>query len=1386
MAVHGSVLERIRQRAGVQIEDEEEDFLDPQTRTPGDILASIRRSAGIAPDLEERTPEDILSSIRRSAGIGDTLENIPPQFETPQFQPEPAVSTNVVPQENDVDRMAALFKEGQEDRKPSAVSQAFDWLKAPTDPQDVGATQAISENILKTPAGVIGAFVEAGKTVWEAGLSMAQSTDPIRGIDPQLPDKLGNLLRTTGEFIQFAPQQMVNALTLIGANPVAGGAAPVIEIARRKLAGNPMTPEELRAKWPIYAQAGEEMVAFPAGPAMALSIAKGATSRPTPLQRQIKGIESGGPPVNVETTVEPQISAKEGSTAKKYVSDIPSSEVATGRPITFDYIHNTKKSPNMGAEFAQDIEPAGKYVNAGRARPDIPNLESGTATLKNPLVVENVTPRPGGWKTTISNQFGGKTGSDLSSAILKAGHDGIITKETKRGFVSEIVLLEPRGAVSTPVQQFKAKVAEAKEAVKPKPSGRQALERKPAAVKVEPPKPPAPPKSSIPEPPAIQPENVAGLSKADITEIRDRIGRSKLPEAERRRGTAVVDEAIKSKSSESALEVATEAMSTKRQVTDVEHAGMILKSISLEKEHTSALADAATMVDKGDIAGHAFARQRADAILDQLDVLTEGATFAKRETARALAFMGRKLDTDTYGIAKVMQRAKAAKGKKLTPEETTKIESLVKTIAERDKALQEATARETDLLKDRERLIADKVTAHEKRVASIVRHKKSTQEKLATEQAKLETELAKMGLMARMGLDPQMAFTLGKYAVTLIKQGANSLDAVAKQIRRKYPELTDSDIYEALATRDPRRQAKARTEAAKRVFELKRQASLLNQIEKAEIGIFNPPKNGKSPTPTAIKALQKRLRELRVQAYKSGMHPDQLARAVQRINELQDQLANHFRTVRKGKRLESPELATARQQMRDLQKEMRVEDQLTDLNEQLRTGEFVVHEKPKPRPITPEFERKQVELKRAQRLVGDAIADMQPWTPGRIATEVLNASRTALTTADMSAALRQGLILSAMNPKSGAKAFGRAFKATFSKFSAEKYDVAMRAHPNHYLREKSGLFLAEPGRSNLTRAEEMFQSNLVEQIPAVGEVVKASNRNMTTILNQLRVDAFDRFVELYPNATTAELKAWANVVNVFSGRGNLGSLGKAGKILPFIFFAPKFAASRIQSPFMWWRYWKLPRVRKEAAKVIVKFATLGATVLALAKWRGAEVETDVRSSDWGKIRIGDARYDIWGGIQQPMRLAFRIGLSGIDRLRTEDPVRNSDPFSLIGQFVSYKFAPPITLAHTLLTGKNIIGQKESITETTVNAMLPLVIQDIRDAWELEGPKKAAVAGTAAFFGLGVSTFKDSESATRRRIKALVGRGKDAEAIQLWKKHNSETKGRRISERIFFE
>jgi hypothetical protein len=112
-----------------------------------------------------------------------------------------------------------------------------------------------------------------------------------------------------------------------------------------------------------------------------------------------------------------------------------------GFPVTIPYRKNLEKACNMGTMFAQDIEPAGDYINYHDPAwgTNLPNHVYGNITFYNPLIIEWETTCHGGWKTKLSKQFGGKTKKALTNAIVKAGYDAVITIDSESGTFMEIV-----------------------------------------------------------------------------------------------------------------------------------------------------------------------------------------------------------------------------------------------------------------------------------------------------------------------------------------------------------------------------------------------------------------------------------------------------------------------------------------------------------------------------------------------------------------------------------------------------------------------------------------------------------------------------------------------------------------------------------------------------------------------------------------------------------------------------------------------------------------------------------------------------------------------------------------------------------------------------------
>lgn len=875
-----------------------------------------------------------------------------------------------------------------------------------------------------------------------------------------------------------------------------------------------------------------------------------------------------------------------------------------------------------------------------------------------------------------------------------------------------------------------------------------------------------------------------GLKKAEIAKLRKETGLDKLPEVERKTWETSLKKAKESKLDESATQTADEVLQSKRIITDEEHAGMVIRAAKLADEYDASIAKTSDLIKKGDVGAAEFERIRSETLINEFNKITEASDLGGREAARALSIRRMMVNRETFELAPVMQRATAAKGSKLTPTETTKIQQSVKRYKDVKTKYDQLLKDHEKTLADLEKTNADKIVQRNQQRKVIGKRAAEAKQKLSGERDLLKKQLKELGIRVNdvTGITGEGAFLVGKLGINYIKQGARTLEEVVRLIKADVPDLTARDVYQALISKDPALQTKARSAATKSIAQLKTQAKLLLDIEKAERGIFEPGRQ-KTLQPREIRNLQRRLRDLRTEAYKSGMDTKRLEKSIRTINELQAQLDNQFRAIKKKQRPDTAELKTAKEKIELLRKTMRVEDDLAKLNDQLRTGEFEIREKPVPKEMPPELERKQAQLNIARKKVKASIEDMRPLTIRRGVSETVSTARTLKATADMSAVFRQGLVLTVKRPIKGAKAFGKAFKATFSELKAEEIDAAMRSADHHYIREKSGLHLPEIGDVKLNAREEMFMSRVAEKIPGVGRIVKASERHMVTYLNLMRSAAFDEFLAKYPNATAAELTAWADWVNIASGRGNLGRASAIANELSLAVFAPKFAVSRIQTPYQVFKHWREPRVRKMITRDYAALAVVGATTLGLADLAGFEVGLDPREPDWGKIKVGNTKIDIWGGLQQPMRVTTRIGLGLTDRIgitgaHLTEKEKEIDPLELVGQFSAYKASPLITVPLEFYKGKTIVGEPVTPTETAIKSVVPMVYEDIYEAYNDAGIPRALLAGGAAFFGVGASTYEDSRTRTRRQIRKFEGEDNYDAANQLrleWNIKHPESK-----------
>jgi hypothetical protein len=217
-----------------------------------------------------------------------------------------------------------------------------------------------------------------------------------------------------------------------------------------------------------------------------------------------------------------------------------------------------------------------------------------------------------------------------------------------------------------------------------------------------------------------------------------------------------------------------------------------------------------------------------------------------------------------------------------------------------------------------------------------------------------------------------------------------------------------------------------------------------------------------------------------------------------------------------------------------------------------------------------------------------------------------------------------------------------------------------------------------------------------------------------------------------------------NVAYALTGRGSVGGLEPVATHLNNIFFSPRFLKSNIDlltvhafdkgiGSF----------ARKQAAKNMVK--TLGGigTVLTIANAVDpGSVELDPRSSDFGKIKVGDTRFDVAGGMSSLVTLASRLGTMSSKSTTSGKvyPLNSGDFGSRTGvdvalDFITGKFAPLPAVVRDYLKGENFQGDKPTLKSSAVNLFAPLPITNYIEA--AKNPEAAPAILRIILDGLGI-------------------------------------------------
>lgn len=296
----------------------------------------------------------------------------------------------------------------------------------------------------------------------------------------------------------------------------------------------------------------------------------------------------------------------------------------------------------------------------------------------------------------------------------------------------------------------------------------------------------------------------------------------------------------------------------------------------------------------------------------------------------------------------------------------------------------------------------------------------------------------------------------------------------------------------------------------------------------------------------------------------------------------------------------------------------------------------------------------------------------------------------------------------------------------------------------------NGLYAKE--KLAIGNTEEAFPTSMPEKIPLIGKVFKASETAFTAFQYRTRADIFDKYVEL-AEKSDASIKGIGKLSNSLTGRGTFGQVGEAGlNAVNNVFFSPRMLKSNFDALTGHLADYKSMDAfaRKQAAINTVKIITAMAGIMAITHAINPNsVELDPRSSDFGKIKIRDTRFDITGGMASLATLAARsVTLSSKSTTTKKINKLNSGKYGaqtlrdVFVDFASNKASPAAAvILDTWLRGTDFSGKKPTLKGELENFLVPLPITNYQELKNDPNSANKLLAILADALGISTNTYK---------------------------------------------
>ncbi|KKM22099.1 hypothetical protein LCGC14_1628740, partial [marine sediment metagenome] len=183
--------------------------------------------------------------------------------------------------------------------------------------------------------------------------------------------------------------------------------------------------------------------------------------------------------------------------------------------------------------------------------------------------------------------------------------------------------------------------------------------------------------------------------------------------------------------------------------------------------------------------------------------------------------------------------------------------------------------------------------------------------------------------------------------------------------------------------------------------------------------------------------------------------------------------------------------------------------------------------------------------------------------------------------------------------------------------------------------------------------------------------------------------------------------------------------------------------------------------RKQAAINLARYISGAAMILALAKWIDDDSVTwDSNSADFGKIRVGNTRFSVGGGIEVLIVLASRLitreftsSTTGITKSIDTGKFGAFSGKDLVFNFLRNKASPGAGLVLSIIDQKSWDGDKLTIPQMIDDTLTPFVIKTAFESGDVEDSANILAVLMAEALGVNVQTYSGTrKQKTNKRTK----------------------------------